>query len=134
MVIYIYCPCADVCQSAVYPGSSLQYIEVIESPRYEDFEIQYLHKNPWAHLGMGASLSNVVQGADLSPYLQLENIDPKWLKAIGYESAASEVQEERNAKEKTETNGEVRGSRGTPSNSETTNAILDTDCKVVFMT
>jgi hypothetical protein len=89
----------------VYPGSSLQYIDVIESPRYEDFEIQYLHKNPWAHLGMGAALSNVTQGADISPYIQLENIDPRWLKAIGYKAAASEVQKERVAKDKIETNG-----------------------------
>lgn len=59
---------------------------------------------------MGASLADVTQGADISPYIQLENIDPKWLNSIGYKSATSEVQEERNAKEKTETNGEVRGS------------------------
>lgn len=88
----------------------MQYIEVIESPRYEDFEIQYLHKNPWAHFGMGASLLNVTQGADISPYIQLENIDPKWLRAIGYKGAASEVQEERDAKEKMETSGKVKGS------------------------
>ncbi|KAF2790345.1 FAD/NAD(P)-binding domain-containing protein [Melanomma pulvis-pyrius CBS 109.77] len=93
--------------NAVYPGSSLQYIDVIESPRYEDFEIQYMHKNPWAHLGMGASLSNVKQGADISPYLQLEHIDPRWLKAIGYKSAALEVEEVRETKVKVETNGTV---------------------------
>lgn len=59
---------------------------------------------------MGAALSNVKQGADISPYLQLENIDPRWLKAIGYKGAALEVEEAREAKEKVETNGTVRGS------------------------
>lgn len=59
---------------------------------------------------MGAALSNVTQGADVSPYIQLENIDPRWLKAIGYKDSASEVQKERDAKEKTETSGAVRGS------------------------
>lgn len=79
--------------AAVWPGSSLQYVEVIQSPRYEDFEIEYQHKNPWAHLGLGYALSNTKEGADLSPYLQLENIDPKWLEAIGYEDAAKVVEE-----------------------------------------
>ncbi|KAF2713802.1 FAD/NAD(P)-binding domain-containing protein [Pleomassaria siparia CBS 279.74] len=80
--------------NAVYPGSSLHYRNVIEEPRYEDFDIQYLHKNPWAHLGMGAAPVNAKPGSDLSPYLQLENIDPKWLKAIGHKEAALQVQEE----------------------------------------
>lgn len=95
-------------QSAVWPGSSLQYIELIETPRYEDFEIQYMHKNPWAHMGMGFSMSNLKEGSDLSPYLQLENIDPKWLKAIGYKGPANEVQALREEKEKVETSGSIR--------------------------
>ncbi|KAK7181161.1 hypothetical protein DPSP01_010617 [Paraphaeosphaeria sporulosa] len=78
--------------NAVWPGSSLQYSEVIEAPRYEDFHIEYLHKNPWAHMGMGFCMANTVEGSDLSPYLQLENIDPKWLKAVGYEGTPEESQ------------------------------------------
>jgi len=96
--------------NAVWPGSSLQYIEAIETPRYEDFDITYQHKNPWAHLGMGFTKSNITEGADLSPYIQLENLDPKWLKAIGYDGAAKEVAAERKKKEKTVTSGEVRSS------------------------
>ncbi|KAF2741842.1 FAD/NAD(P)-binding domain-containing protein [Sporormia fimetaria CBS 119925] len=91
--------------NAVWPGSSLQYSEVIRAPRYEDFDITYLHKNPWAHLGMGFARANVEKGADLSPYLQLENIDPKWLTAIGYQAAAEEVGKVREEKEKVETSG-----------------------------
>jgi hypothetical protein len=37
--------------------------------------------------------------ADVSPYLCLENIDPKWLKAIGYEGPALEVQKVREEKD-----------------------------------
>jgi hypothetical protein len=86
--------------TAVWPGSSNQYSEIIETPRYEDFEISYLHKNPWAHLGMGYAICNVeFPNSDVSPYLQLENIDPKWLKAIGYEGPALEVEKVRDEKE-----------------------------------
>ncbi|KAF2641018.1 FAD/NAD(P)-binding domain-containing protein [Massarina eburnea CBS 473.64] len=94
--------------NAVWPGSSLHYSELIATPRYEDFEIEYLHKNPWAHMGMGFSLSNIQEGADLSPYLQLENIDPKWLAAIGYKGVSKEVEGKREEKRKTDTSGRVQ--------------------------
>jgi hypothetical protein len=55
---------------------------VIQTPRYEDFAIEYAHENPWAHLGLGYAKANTQEGADLSPYLQLKNIDPRWLEAI----------------------------------------------------
>lgn len=35
----------------------------------------------WAHLGMGYSMKNL--NNNLSPYLQVENIDPLWLKSVG---------------------------------------------------
>lgn len=55
----------------------------------------------WAHLGMGYARCNVeYPEADVSPYLQVENIDPKWLKAIGYGGAAGEVERAREAKER----------------------------------
>jgi hypothetical protein len=92
---------------AVWPGSSNHYSEVIASPRYEDFEISYLNKNPWAHLGMGYAQCNVdYPNADVSPYLALENIDPQWLKAVGYEGPALVAMEE---KEHTAVDGGVEG-------------------------
>lgn len=98
-------PGANKCP-AVWPGSSNMYAEVIASPRYEDFEIEYQHKNPWASLGMGYSLCNKqYPDSDVSPYLQLENIDPKWLKAIGYEGPAKEVQQARDDKTHVGTDG-----------------------------
>ncbi|KAF2769857.1 FAD/NAD(P)-binding domain-containing protein [Teratosphaeria nubilosa] len=71
--------------NAVWPGSSMHYQQVIEKPRYEDFEIEYFSKNPWACLGMGWTVENRAGfgNADNSPYLNLNNIDPKWYEAIG---------------------------------------------------
>lgn len=66
--------------NAVWPGSSIHYQQVIASPRYEDMQIEYRDKNIWAHLGMGFTIENRkgVEEADCSPYLNLNNIDPKW--------------------------------------------------------
>lgn len=70
--------------NAVWPGSSLHYMEAIKAPRYEDFEITYLgpaEKNRWAFLGLGTTRALVEKG-DPSPYLNVENIDPGWMKAM----------------------------------------------------
>jgi hypothetical protein len=98
---------------AIWPGSSNQYCEVIATPRYEDFEISYLNKNPWAHLGMGYAQCNVeYPNADVCPYLSLENIDPRWMKAIGYEGPALEVDKARPA---LKSSGEDTGLEDQPS-------------------
>jgi hypothetical protein len=50
---------------------------------------------------MGYARCNVeYPNSDVCPYLALENIDPKWLKAIGYEGPALEVEHAREAKAK----------------------------------
>jgi len=70
--------------NAVWPGSSLHYMEAIKVPRYEDFDIEYLgagKKNMWAFLGMGA-VRALVNKEDVSPYLNPEAIDPEWMKAM----------------------------------------------------
>ena len=70
--------------NAVWPGSSLHYIEAIKTPRYEDFDITYLgpaKKNMWAFMGMGHTRALIEKG-DVSPYLNVENIDPEWMKAV----------------------------------------------------
>lgn len=70
--------------NAVWPGSSLHYIEAIQAPRYEDFEITYLgpaKKNRWAWLGMGHTRALAEKG-DASPYLSVHGIDPMWMKAM----------------------------------------------------
>ncbi|KAE8141862.1 hypothetical protein BDV38DRAFT_295692 [Aspergillus pseudotamarii] len=70
--------------NAVWPGSSLHYIEIIRQPRYEDYEIEYLgpaKKNMWAFMGMGTPRA-LVEKADISPYLALGNLDPEWMEAV----------------------------------------------------
>lgn len=71
-------------------GSKLTNASLTWQPRYEDFDIGYFHKNPWAHLGMGWTIENRKgpEHADCSPYLNLRNIDPKW-----YEAAGGDVEE-----------------------------------------
>lgn len=63
----------------------MHYQQVIEKPRWEDFNIRYFASNPWAHLGLGWTIENRKgqQNADCSPYLNLNNIDPQWHRAIG---------------------------------------------------
>lgn len=56
-------------------------VDVVTDPRYEDFEITYHNKNPWAMLGMGYSMKN--HQKIFSQYLSLDQIDPKWLEACG---------------------------------------------------
>lgn len=71
--------------NAVFPGSSLHYMKLLGVPRYEDFEIQRFGKNMWAFLGLGFTVENRLgpEKADCSPYLSVENIDPKWWAANG---------------------------------------------------
>lgn len=79
-------------------------MDVIEAPRYEDFELSYHDKNPWAHLGMGYSVNNY--SGNFSPYLAEEFIDPKWLKAIGSPAPASQANRHANGHG---TNGHTNG-------------------------
>ena len=60
-------------------------MKVISVPRYEDFEIQRFGKKPWEFLGLGFTRENRLgpEKADCSPYLSVENIDPKWWEANG---------------------------------------------------
>ncbi|KAK3633928.1 hypothetical protein LTR56_015538 [Elasticomyces elasticus] len=81
--------------NAVWPGGSMHYQQVIERPRYEDFHIEYFDKNPWAHLGMGWTLEARAgpANADCSPYLNINNIDPKWYEANGGDGAVLKDQQ-----------------------------------------
>ncbi|KAK5550925.1 hypothetical protein LTR46_011068 [Exophiala xenobiotica] len=71
--------------NAIWPGSSLHYIDMIRQPRWEDFEIrQYgaARKNRWAFMGMGMTRSLVEKG-DASPYLNIDHLDHLWAKRVG---------------------------------------------------
>ncbi|KAF7554068.1 hypothetical protein G7Z17_g3173 [Cylindrodendrum hubeiense] len=54
--------------TAVWPGSSIHFMEMVETPRWEDFEIQYVHSNPFRFMGNGFS-QRETNGADLTYYL-----------------------------------------------------------------
>ncbi|KAB8242375.1 hypothetical protein BDV35DRAFT_396855 [Aspergillus flavus] len=71
--------------NAIWPGSSLHYQQVIDQPRYEDFDIRSFHENPWACLGMGWTIQDRKgpKEADVSPHLGLQEIDPKWYEEVG---------------------------------------------------
>ncbi|KAK2804911.1 hypothetical protein FQN50_006420 [Emmonsiellopsis sp. PD_5] len=69
--------------NAVWPGSSLHYIELIQEPRYEDYTITYKNKkNMWSFMGLGRIKTHAEEGADHSPYMSLDAIDPLWLETI----------------------------------------------------
>jgi hypothetical protein len=103
--------------NAIWPGSSLHYIEAIQDPRWEDFHWKYQkvcetplppfsafdrcanleQRNRWHFLGNGHSKTQV-EGGDKSPYLNIDNIDKDWLdhadgakKAIDAPAAPSAV-------------------------------------------
>lgn len=78
--------------NAVWPGSSLHYIEAIREVRWEDMEVRYMgpaKKNRWAYLGMGTTKALVEKG-DPSPYLSVKGIDPEWMRAMGMQVPGSE--------------------------------------------
>ena len=64
---------------------------MIKTPRWEDYEIEYLKdsagaKNMWAFMGMG-TVRSLVENLDVSPYLTVENIDPDWMKAMDIDAS-----------------------------------------------
>ncbi|KAG5742906.1 hypothetical protein H9Q70_014375 [Fusarium xylarioides] len=53
---------------AVWPGSSIHFMEMIENPRWEDFDIKYINSNPFSFMGNGIS-QREAKGEDLTYYL-----------------------------------------------------------------
>lgn len=56
---------------AMFPGSRITFFELISSPRFEDYKIDYRDGNVFAFLGNGFSLTEF-DGSDLSWYLGTE--------------------------------------------------------------
>ncbi|KAG6850658.1 hypothetical protein H0H93_010386 [Arthromyces matolae] len=61
--------------SALWPGSTLHYMEAIADPRYDDWEITY-KGNRFAWLGNGLSQTEVDETADLSYYIRNHDDSP----------------------------------------------------------
>ncbi|KAF2678557.1 FAD/NAD(P)-binding domain-containing protein [Lentithecium fluviatile CBS 122367] len=55
-------------QAAIWPGSRLHFLKLMESPRYEDFEIEYWDENRFAFLGNGFE-TREFDGRDITNYL-----------------------------------------------------------------
>ncbi|EXJ69271.1 uncharacterized protein A1O5_07307 [Cladophialophora psammophila CBS 110553] len=56
----------------LYPGSRTQYMELISSPRYEDYDIKYHDMNRWAFLGNGWSTRDY-DGRDITWFWGMVN-------------------------------------------------------------
>lgn len=62
---------------ALWPGSTLHYLETIKAPRYEDWKWCYQRGlNPWAFLGNGQSTAEKRPGGDLSWYISSHDDSP----------------------------------------------------------
>ena len=58
-------------QPTIYPGSRLHFMQLLENPRYEDYEIEYLDpKNMFSFLGNGFA-TREFDGRDITNYLGL---------------------------------------------------------------
>jgi hypothetical protein len=51
-----------------WPGSSLQFLELMSAPRWEDFKIVYWSGNRFQYLGSGKT-EREVKGGDLAYYI-----------------------------------------------------------------
>ena len=64
-------------------------MKLLGTPRYEDFDISHFGGggggNPWEFLGLGWTMEERAgpDKADVSPYLALGNVDPRWYAACG---------------------------------------------------
>lgn len=57
-------------QAAIWPGSRLHFLKMMEVPRYEDYEIEYWDDNMFAFLGNGFEVREF-DGRDITNYLGL---------------------------------------------------------------
>ncbi|KAK0279713.1 hypothetical protein LTR91_014469 [Friedmanniomyces endolithicus] len=57
-------------QAAIYPGSRLHFLHLLERPRYEDFEMEYWDSNRFAFMGNGFD-ERESDGRDITHYLGL---------------------------------------------------------------
>lgn len=56
--------------TALWPGSTLHYMETLAKPRFDDFDITYASKNRFAYLGNGFSQRELNPNIDLTYYLR----------------------------------------------------------------
>lgn len=75
--------------NAIWPGSSLHFCEMIQTPRYEDYNIKYQEKsNMFAFMGLGFTQNQVSEAGDLSPYIAKGVLEKKF---YSFKPSASEA-------------------------------------------
>ncbi|KAE8331443.1 hypothetical protein BDV39DRAFT_189838 [Aspergillus sergii] len=56
--------------TALWPGSTLHYMETLATPRYDDYEVTYASRNRFAYLGNGFSQIELNPKADVTFYIR----------------------------------------------------------------
>lgn len=56
--------------TALWPGSTLHYMETLAIPRYDDYNITYASKNRFAYMGNGLSQREMDPNADAAFYIR----------------------------------------------------------------
>ncbi|OQE13287.1 hypothetical protein PENFLA_c051G04100 [Penicillium flavigenum] len=56
--------------TALWPGSTLHYMETLAKPRYDDFDVTYASKNRFAYLGNGFSQHEMNHKVDTTYYIR----------------------------------------------------------------
>ncbi|KAF5373794.1 hypothetical protein D9758_000950 [Tetrapyrgos nigripes] len=59
---------------ALYPGSALQYLELLSDPRWEDWKYTYQYASRFSFLGNGTSTVENTPGGEMAPYIHKEQI------------------------------------------------------------
>ncbi|KAI9694950.1 MAG: hypothetical protein M1822_000567 [Bathelium mastoideum] len=68
--------------NALWSGSGIHYAAAIKDPRWEDFHIRYQTNNPFTYLGNGYTYTEYQEGADATPFLAEDLLDPKWVEEV----------------------------------------------------
>lgn len=82
---------------AIWPGITLHFITAIATPRWEDYELEYLRRkdgspgNRFAYLGAGFVPACVDPSKDDSPHTAIRHIDKRWIEAVGLEIKEGEI-------------------------------------------
>ena len=66
---------------ALWPGSSLHFLEAMEYPRYDDFTVEY-NGNRFAWMGNGYSQTELDPSADWAYYIRQSDDSPYLSKAL----------------------------------------------------
>ncbi|CAI7654807.1 unnamed protein product [Penicillium pancosmium] len=61
--------------TALWPGSSLHFVKVLEKPKFEDYEYTYIGEDNMAWMGNGFTKAELDPAISASDYLDPENID-----------------------------------------------------------